>query len=58
MPTSRHNTTLPFTRAIAGAYDYTICWTTPRLKTTHPHQMAQSVIASRVRERRTGGNGQ
>jgi alpha-glucosidase len=44
MPTARHNTTLPFTRAIAGAYDYTICWTTPRLKTTHAHQMAQSVI--------------
>jgi len=44
MPTSRHNTTLPFTRAIAGAYDYTICWATPRLKTTRPHQMAQSVI--------------
>ncbi|HEY3444248.1 MAG TPA: glycoside hydrolase family 97 catalytic domain-containing protein [Paludibaculum sp.] len=44
MPTARHNTTLPFTRAIAGAYDYTICWTTTRLKTTRPHQMAQSVI--------------
>jgi alpha-glucosidase len=44
MPTARHNTTLPFTRAIAGAYDYTICWTTPRLKTTHAHQLAMSVV--------------
>lgn len=44
MPTARHNTTLPFTRAIAGSYDYTICWTTPRLKTTRAHQMAQSVV--------------
>lgn len=44
MPTATHNTTLPFTRAIAGPYDYTICWTTPRLKTTHAHQMAMSVV--------------
>ena len=44
MPTARHNTTLPFTRAIAGSYDYTICWGTPRLKTTRAHQMAQSVV--------------
>ncbi len=44
MPDARHNTTLPFTRAVAGSYDYTICWMTPRLKTTKTHQMAQSVI--------------
>ncbi|MBA3976145.1 MAG: alpha-glucosidase [Candidatus Solibacter sp.] len=44
MPTASHNATLPFTRAIAGAYDYTICWTTPRLKTTRAHQMAMSVV--------------
>lgn len=44
MPTASHNTTLPFTRAVAGPYDYTICWTTPRLKTTHAHQMAMSVV--------------
>jgi alpha-glucosidase len=44
MPDARHNTTLPFTRAVAGSYDYTICWMTPRLKTTKAHQMAQSVI--------------
>jgi alpha-glucosidase len=44
MPTARHNATLPFTRAVAGSYDYTICWSTPRLKTTRAHQMAQSVV--------------
>lgn len=44
MPTATHNTTLPFTRAVAGPYDYTICWTTPRLKTTRAHQMAMSVV--------------
>lgn len=44
MPTATHNTTLPFTRAVAGPYDYTICWTAPRLKTTHAHQMAMSVV--------------
>ncbi|NWF84252.1 MAG: glycoside hydrolase family 97 catalytic domain-containing protein, partial [Bryobacteraceae bacterium] len=44
MPDARHNTILPFTRAIAGSYDYTICWMTDRLKTTKAHQMAQSVI--------------
>jgi alpha-glucosidase len=44
MPTAAHNATLPFTRAVAGPYDYTICWTTPRLKTTRAHQMAMSVV--------------
>lgn len=44
MPTASHNATLPFTRALAGAYDYTICWNTPRLRTTRAHQLAQSVI--------------
>lgn len=44
MPDARHNTILPFTRAIAGSYDYTICWMTSRLKTSKAHQMAQSVI--------------
>ncbi len=45
MPTARHNTTLPFTRAVAGPADYTICWSTPRLKNTRAHQMAQSVVS-------------
>lgn len=44
MPDARHNTILPFTRAVAGSYDYTICWSTDRLKVSKAHQMAQSVI--------------
>jgi alpha-glucosidase len=45
MPTSRHNCTLPFTRFVAGAGDYTICYYTDRKQTTHAHQLAMSVIA-------------
>lgn len=58
MPDATHNTTLPFTRYIAGAADYTICYyhrpelkasllnsQAPRkLKTTSGHQMALSTI--------------
>jgi alpha-glucosidase len=44
MPTAAHNATLPFTRAIAGSLDYTICWMTERLKTTWGHQLAQLVV--------------
>lgn len=44
MPTARHNTTLPFTRFIAGAGDYTICYYTRRIKTTHAHQLALAVV--------------
>jgi alpha-glucosidase len=44
MPTPRHNCTLPFTRFISGAGDYTICYRNNRLKTTDAHQMALSVI--------------
>ncbi len=44
MPTARHNATLPFTRFTTGAADYTICYYTPRIKTTHAHQLAASVI--------------
>lgn len=44
MPTAGHNATLPFTRAIAGSLDYTICWMTPRLKSTWGHQLAQLVV--------------
>jgi alpha-glucosidase len=40
MPTSRHNCTLPFTRFVAGAGDYTVCYYTNRIKTTHAHQLA------------------
>jgi alpha-glucosidase len=44
MPDATHNTILPFTRGIAGAGDYTICYYTPRIKTTHAHQLALSVV--------------
>lgn len=44
-PTARHNATLPFTRFTAGCGDYTICYYDARLKNTHAHQLAMSVIA-------------
>ena len=58
-PDATHNATLPFTRFVAGAADYTICYykqdfdklagketSTPgrRLKTTPAHQLALSMI--------------
>ncbi|XEC93974.1 glycoside hydrolase family 97 N-terminal domain-containing protein [Paenibacillus tarimensis] len=45
MPTARHNCILPFTRFVAGAGDYTICYYTDRKKTTHAHQLAMAVVA-------------
>ncbi|HEY4356172.1 MAG TPA: glycoside hydrolase family 97 catalytic domain-containing protein [Acidobacteriaceae bacterium] len=44
-PTAEHNATLPFTRFLAGAADVTICYFDKRLKNTHAHQMAMSVVA-------------
>lgn len=44
MPDATHNTILPFTRGIIGMGDYTICYYTPRIKTTHAHQLALSVV--------------
>ena len=44
MPDATHNTILPFTRGIAGAGDYTICYYTDRIKTTHAHQLALGVV--------------
>jgi alpha-glucosidase len=44
MPDATHNTILPFTRGIAGMSDYTICYYSPRIKTTHAHQLALSVV--------------
>ncbi|MBN1925987.1 MAG: glycoside hydrolase family 97 catalytic domain-containing protein [Prolixibacteraceae bacterium] len=44
MPDATHNTILPFTRYIAGAGDYTICYYNKRIKTTHAHQLALSVV--------------
>ncbi len=44
MPTAEHNVTLPFTRYPAGAGDYTICYYSNRIKTTHAHQLAASIV--------------
>ena len=43
-PDATHNVTLPFTRMINGAADYTICYFDKRLKTTHAHQLAASMV--------------
>jgi hypothetical protein len=44
MPDATHNTVLPFTRYLAGAADYTICYYSPRIKTTRAHQLALAAI--------------
>lgn len=44
MPDATHNTILPFTRYLAGPADYTICYYNNRIKTTHAHQLAMSVV--------------
>jgi alpha-glucosidase len=44
MPDATQNTALPFTRYIAGAADYTICYFDKRIKTTHGHQLALAAI--------------
>jgi alpha-glucosidase len=44
MPDATHNVTLPFTRYLAGAGDYTICYYNNRIKTTHAHQLALAVV--------------
>jgi alpha-glucosidase len=51
MPDANHNTILPFTRFLAGAADYTICYyhqagikNVKGIKTTSAHQLALSVI--------------
>ncbi|MHA6724211.1 glycoside hydrolase family 97 protein [Sphingomonas sp. RS2018] len=43
-PTARHNCTLPFTRALSGPIDYTICFANPKNKTTNAHQLAMASI--------------
>lgn len=43
-PDATHNVTLPFTRMINGAADYTICYYDKRLKNTYAHQLAASLI--------------
>ena len=44
MPNATHNVILPFTRFIAGAADYTICYYNNRIKTTRAHQLAMAAI--------------
>lgn len=44
MPTAEHNCTLLFTRYLCGPADYTICWYSNRIKTTHAHQLALAVV--------------
>jgi alpha-glucosidase len=44
MPPPVTNTVLPFTRFVAGAADYTICYYVDRIKTTRSHQLALPVI--------------
>jgi len=39
MPPALHNVTLPFTRYLCGAGDYTICWYNQRVKNTLAHQL-------------------
>jgi len=43
-PSAEHNVTLPFTRFIAGAADYTICYRNKRLSTTCGHQIAMAAV--------------
>jgi len=44
MPDATHNTILPFTRFLAGAGDYTICYYNNRIKTTRAHQLAMAAV--------------
>jgi alpha-glucosidase len=44
MPTATHNTVLALTRTLCGAGDYTHCWYTRRIQTTHAHQLASAVV--------------
>lgn len=43
-PTATHNCTLPFTRALSGPIDYTICFANPRNRTTNAHQLALAAL--------------
>jgi alpha-glucosidase len=44
-PTAEHDTTLPFTRYLAGSADYTVCYFDKRLLNTHAHQLAMMVLS-------------
>lgn len=43
-PDATENTMLPFTRMLNGAADYTVCYYDKRLKNTHAHQLAASLM--------------
>ena len=43
-PTARHNVTLPFTRYVSGAADYTPCLAHDRALPTDAHQLALGVV--------------
>ena len=43
-PDADHNTILPFTRYLAGPADYTVCYYSNKIKNTHAHQLALSVV--------------
>lgn len=44
MPDATHNTILPFTRFLAGAGDYTLCYYNGRVKNTKAHQLAMAAV--------------
>lgn len=44
MPDATHNVTLPYTRFIAGAADYTLCYFNGRVKNTKAHQLAMAAV--------------
>lgn len=44
MPDATHNTILPFTRYLAGAGDYTLCYFNNRVKNTKAHQLAMAAV--------------
>ncbi|MBR0036573.1 MAG: glycoside hydrolase family 97 catalytic domain-containing protein [Bacteroidales bacterium] len=43
-PEADHNVTLAFTRMVAGPADYTPCYYSRKIKTTHAHQLALPVV--------------
>lgn len=44
MPTATHNVSLPFTRFVIGAGDYTLCFDNDRQQGTNAHQLAMGVV--------------
>ncbi len=44
MPDATHNVILPYTRFLAGAADYTLCYFNGRVKNTKAHQLAMAAV--------------